>query len=541
MAEEGPQVQSENKFLLEIADFVGSDPEASFIPLLTNSIQKIIQEATKKDILKHIQEQIAPVLRNIEVTSALQVSKSNENYSELKKVTEHLSLQLTKNNEYFNLIKNNLAAQSEKVENVQKLVVKKADLYELQAFAREVSSMTPLNTFYSFQEWTKSLAAKTEVEEVRRELGKTKEILDDKPSYEYVHNENSKIVVEAKSELNKEKGILMRKLGKVKESQGQSHEKIEMANNKIKQSGEILSKKISEVLESITQKPWMGDLSSITEELHKKVPRSEFDEILTTLNPKLENLLKRSQDIERDLKEYTEVLARFDEVILTKSSKEDIKVIHQMLGSFVKKQDIDPVLAEFSDKFVNIGTKLLANTKKVEDVNKEITNYAAVSALLKTQTKDYGKIMDSLKNINETLRFKADKADIHGIFDIVGYRDDVMELNSGLEKLKELFTQSVMLQHEAIGTFIPSVDPQMTKNRLRTEIGKNLDIIIKRLNSHSKKTEGFSSKTRESKKRLKNLTIINPDVQTEDRAMTTRNHSTNHKRIFSAAGHKRFL
>lgn len=541
MTEESLIVNTENKFLLEISEFVGNNPEVSFIDLLTNTITKSVQDTLKKNISQYIQEQITPTLRNLEVSSALQVSKSNELYSELKKVIEHLSTQLSKTNENFNQIKASFVTQSEKIENVQKIVVKKADLFELQAFARELSTMTPLNTFYSFQEWAKNLASKSETENLLMKLNETNEILTEKPSFEYVHNENSKIVVEARSDLNKEKGLILRKLGKVKESQSQNQEKIDMAHKKIKQSGEILSKKINEVMELITSKPWVNEFCVINEDLNKKATKSELQELMSVLSPKLDNSLNRSLDIERDLKEYTEVLARFDEVILTKSSKEDLKGVQKLMELMMKKLEIEPVLADFSEKFKIIDGKLGVQSRGIEEVSKEIASYAAVSALLKTQTKDYAKIMESLKIINEAMKHKADKADIHNIFDIVGYREDVLALNTGFERLKELFTQSVMLQHEAIGTFIPSVDPQMTKNRLRKEIGKNLDIIIKRLSSHSQKAESLSSKVESSGKKLMNLSLTKPETVTEERAMTTRHHSMNHKRIFSAAGHKRFL
>lgn len=529
------------RFILEISSYVGENPEASFISLLSSNLASTIEETIKGQFSDFVQENIIPAIRNIEIQTAIQVSKTNEFYAELKKITDHLAIQQSKANDSISLIKANATSNLEKLEGTIKLVNKKADLFELQVLAREVSTMTPLTTFYQFQDWTQSLASKNEIVRIDKDLEKIRDSVKQRPTFDEMNNEDSKVIVDLKSEISKEKTLMIRKIGKVKESNEKNDEKIELTKSKIQQSNDILSKKIGEVMEFIEAKPWTTDVDDCRSEMRKKATKEELYELRSIFDPKLQDVLLRSMDIERDLKEYSDVMARFDEVILTKASKEDVKVIHKMQKSFVNQLTIDPVITNFKEKFSHIEEKILAQAKLIEEVAKNIAQYAEVSAKLKAQSKDYTKIMDSLKSLGETMKHKADKADIYNMFDIVGYRDDVLALNSAVEKLKDLFTQSVMLQHEAIGTFIPSVDPQMAKNRLRVEIGKNLDIILRKLNTTPDKTDSAGSKSVKSKKRLSSVASIKVETSMDEKVLSSRNSSTKHRRIASAVGHKRIL
>lgn len=524
-----------NRFIYEMYNYVGGSPDASFISELSSNLKSTIQESIKNEFSEFIQEHVIPSIRNIEIQTAIQVSKTNEFYAELKKITDHLSIQQSKANDMITLVKGSSLSNLEKIENTIKQVSKKADLYELQVLSRELSNMTPLSTFYQFQEWSQSLASKSEIQRIDKEIKEVKDTVTKRPTFEDMQNENSKIIVDLKAEITKEKTLMIRKIEKIKENVPRLDEKIEFTKGKIQQSNEILTKRINEVLELLDSKPWTPDMDDLEKAIKTKATRLELDQIRENFDPKLQDILLRSMDIERDLREYSDVMARFDEVILTKSSKEDVKVVHQMMKSFVTQMTMDPVLEIYASKFEGIESKLLNYGKAIEDVSKEIASYSAISALLKSQSKDYSKMMDSIKIINETLKHKADKADIYNMFDVVGYRDDVINLNTNVEKLKELFTQSIVLQHETLATFVPSVDPQVTKNRHRAEIGKNLDLILRKLNPTPDRVE----KVARSRKKLSSAAAIKLETTLDEKILTSRTSSTKHRRVASAVGQKR--
>jgi hypothetical protein len=537
MLNEELPVELVNRFIYEMFNYVGGSSDTSFVAELTSNLKCSIQESIKNEFSDYIQEHVIPSIRNIEIQTAIQVSKTNEFYAELKKITDHLSIQLSKANDIITLVKGSATSNMEKIENTIKQVNKKADLYELQVLSRELSNMTPLSTFYQFQEWSQSLASKSEIQRLDKKNQEVENALGKRPTFEDMQNEDSKIIVDVKSLISKEKTEIFRKLGKVKEGLPLLDEKIEVTKGKIQQSNEILTKRINEVLEFIQEKPWNPDVEEVVKVVKTKAAKVDLDLLRDSFEPKMQDILMRSIDIERDLKEYSDVMARFDEVILTKSSKEDVKVVQQMMKTFVTQINMDPILVTYSEKFENVETKLLNHAKAIEEVAKEIAAYSAVSAVLKTQSKDYLKMMDSIRSINELMRHKADKADIYNMFDVVGYRDDVIALSTSVEKLKDLFTQSVLLQHETLGTFIPSVDPQVTKNRHRAEIGKNLDLILRKLNPTPDKLE----KSLKSRKKLSSVASIKLETTLDEKMLTQRTNSTKHRRVSSAAGHKRLL
>jgi hypothetical protein len=543
----------ENRFLEEIQKYVGDSPDQSFISLLTSNLMRLMQEKLKSELLSFTQDklkselslftqdQILPTIRNIEVQTALQISKTNESFSECKKVTDHLSMQISKFAEHFNLLKANLVTINEKHENIAKLTAKKADLYELQAFAKELTTMTPLHTFYKFQDWAQNLASKEELLRVDREVELVKNRVNQLASLDFVQDGLSKVIVELRSELNREKNFLSRKVSKLKENNSENKEKIEGVKQSIKQTNEIVSKRIHEIVEMIQDRPWRDDLQVLDSELKNKASFQQLEDVKSLYEPKINAIVQQNQEITEDLKDYSDVMARFDEVILTKSSKEDLKVLQKIMKTLAKRQEIEEVFEENSQSFKKIEEKLKNISKIVEDVNDRITAYHSISALLKTQTKDYSKMMESIKSINETLKYKADKSDIYGIFDVVGYRDDIVALASHLEHIKELFLQTVVLQHDTVGTLMPSADPQNAKNRVRAEVVKHLDLIAKKVNSLPEKIENKTVRPERSRKKIESLAPISSDNTVDEKILSSRNSSVKHKRIFSAVGNKRFV
>lgn len=532
--------ESENKFLIEIAKYAADHSEQSFVKALTANLMKSLMDKVKGELNSVVQDSVLPIVRNVEVQTALQISKTNETFAEAKKVTDHISIQILKLSEHLNLLKANLITLNDKHEVTSKLVIKKADLYELQAFAKELSSMTPLHTFYKFQDWAQSLASKDEVEKLDKEVDLIKEKVEDKTSLDYVQNELSKIIVEVKSELNKEKTLLTRKFVKLKEISSEHKEKIDHVKQNIKQTNDIVSKRFHEIMEQIEKKPWTPDLNALQSEIKTKATLQQIEEIKEIYNPKIQGIIEKNQEISEDLQEYSDVMARFDEVILTKASKEDIKVINQKMKSLVSQSSIDPILSDYSQKFQKTEERLKSVTKLVDDVNDRITAYHGISTLLKTQTKDYTKMLDSIKSINETLKHKADKSDIYSIFDVVGYKEDILVLTSHVEKIKEMFLQTVVLQHDTVGTLMPSADPQNAKNRVRAEVVKHLDIIAKKLTNPLEK-DANTVKVDRSKKKMESLAPISLENTVDEKILSSRNNSLKHKRVFSAVGNKRFV
>ena len=535
-----PAKEPEHKFLEEIGKYAADHNEQSFVRALTTNLVKTLMDKVKSELNSVVQDSVLPTVRNIEVQSALQISKTNETFAEAKKVTDHLFIQISKLNEHLNLLKANLITLNDKHEATSKLVIKKADLFELQAFAKELSSMTPLHTFYKFQDWAQSLASKDEVEKLVKSIEVLKDDIEDKPSLDYVQNELSKIILEARQELNKEKTLLMRKFVKLKETSSEHKEKIDHVKQSIKQTNDIVSKRFHEIMDQIEKKPWTGDFNALQADIKTKATLQQIEEIKGLYDPKIQGIIEKSQEIGEDLQEYSDVMARFDEVILTKASKEDIKVISQKMKSLVSQSSIDPVLSDYSQKFQKTEERLKSVSKLVDDVNDRITAYHGISTLLKTQTKDYTKMLDSIKSIKETLKHKADKSDIYSIFDVVGYKEDILALTSHVEKIKEMFLQTVVLQHDTVGTLMPSVDPQNAKNRVRAEVVKHLDIIAKKL-ANPPDRDSNTVKVDRSKKKMESLAPISLENTVDEKILSSRNNSVKHKRVFSAVGNKRFV
>lgn len=533
MSYEDIPIEILNRFCKELQSLVSEDPNASLLEVLKSQIHQEFAETL--DLA--IEERIVPQIRNLEIQTACQISKNHEFYAELKKITDQLAVQISKLSDQINLLKSNSTQHLEKIELTIKQLNRKADIYELQALGKEVALMTPLTTFYQLQEWAQTLAGKTDIARLDRELRKTNEMIAECPTIDQMLNENAKIIVDMRSEISKEKLSLIAKISEVREMNTENDGKIEMTKNKIQQNNEILSKKINEVSEHIVSKPWTEETDELLLKINEKASSQEIVDLKNLVDPKLDDILVKFFEISEDLQEYTTVLARFDEVILTKASKEDFKVLKKMMNNTVLQNVLDPIITELVSKVAVLEETQKKQNLSLEEAKKEITSYAVLTVFQKTQAKDHAKLLDSMKTLTENIKSKADKSDIYSIFDIMGYREDFIDLSNSVHMFKDLFHQSVVLQQEAMNTFLHSGDSPVTKNRKRGEIVKNFEFIMRKLSSNPE-TTGKKPSFR-SKKNLSSMASIHLDHFIDDKSATARATSTKNRRIVSAITKKR--
>ena len=147
MSYEDLPIELLNRLARDIKEFV-EDSELSVFEILKAQVR----ESLKLEFESVIEQKVTPQIKNLEIQSAYQVSKTNEFYAELKKITETLSNSITKNSEVLTSLKSNSATHVEKLEQTIKITNRKADIYDLQALAKEMTTLTPLNTFYQLQE-----------------------------------------------------------------------------------------------------------------------------------------------------------------------------------------------------------------------------------------------------------------------------------------------------------------------------------------------------------------------------------------------------
>ena len=535
MSYEDLPIEVLNRICKDVQILLGTDPESSFIEVLKAELLQQFRE----ELEESIEARVIPQIRNMEIQTACQISKNNEFYAELKKITDHLAVQISKLSDQINLLRSSSSQNLEKLEATLKQLNRKADIYEVQALGKEIASMTPLTTFYQLQEWTQTLAAKADISRIDREIVSVRGLISDCPTMDQMLNEHARIIVDMKSEISKEKTALSAKISEVREMNAENDGKIEMTKNKIQQNNEILSKKINEVMDQVLEKPWTPEIEDLHEKLGQKAPLNEIIDLRNLLEPKLEDFMEKFLEISGDLKEYTTVMARFDEVILTKASKEDIKVMRKIMNNVVLQSALDPMLSELSDKVKSLEEMQKVQKGGMEEAKKEITTFSALLSFQKTQAKDHARILDNMKSLSEIIKNKADKADIYSIFDIMGYREDVIDLSNFVGNIKDMFHQAVVLQHEAMTTFLLSGDPPVTKNRHRTDIAKNLEGLLKKISAKPEYSPKNITSSIRSKKNLSSVASIHIDSFFDDKNVTGRTMSTKSRRVTSAITRKR--
>ena len=121
MSYEDIPIEVLNRICKDVQVLLGKDPDTSFIEVLKAEVMQQFRE----ELEEAIDQRVVPQIRNLEIQTACQISKNNEFYAELKKITDHLAVQISKISDQIHLLRSNSSQNLEKIEATLKQLNRK--------------------------------------------------------------------------------------------------------------------------------------------------------------------------------------------------------------------------------------------------------------------------------------------------------------------------------------------------------------------------------------------------------------------------------
>jgi len=385
------------------------------------------------------------------------------------------------------------------LEEVKEQVATKAESSEMNMVLSRLNNFVTFTEFDELSEKITKLASLNELNRLKNEVNNLQSQLKALPTTESLQKLNDSL-----SSYTEQLFFKCLKKEDFEEKHREILSKSDNLDNRIesfrtKTSTEIkkVNYKVDGLDRNLKSKPWKQDLSLLQNEVYTKVSFGDIADLKEFVSSKISVFGENITSFSKSIEYFEKALARFDEVILQKASKDDFKVFKQHSTNFALKEQVNSDLNELKLTISGLDSKNEENLRHIQNLKEQLLNQPFAEQPKKNEDKNLNALVSELEEIREEVKFKADKSEVYTLADHTGNKKDVEQLKKQVEKVTINFHQSVAILAESIKTMLRKPDTLGSRNNRRLELLQNCTAILNSLFSIIKKqNESFNDSLR---------------------------------------------
>ena len=247
--------------------------------------------------------------------------------------------------------------------------------------------------------------------------------------------------------------------------------KLETSNKSTKETLNRLSQKLS-------SKPWKKDVERIDKEMSKFTKISELKDLENSIFPALYKCQETMQGYGKKVDTFEVILQRYDEILLEKSSKDDIKLIWKEIKLLATSEDFESFNSSLTNSLSDTQGQVSVLNSQVLSIFNQLSNQSSkISGLIK-DNKETSHVASTLGSISESLSQKADKIDFHTILDRTARRDLFDTLSEKCEIMQKQFELSSILNITLCRTLLGSGESSASVLKQRQDVFRRMQGLV---------------------------------------------------------------
>lgn len=469
-----------------VPDFKLMDQE---VPLVDSSYKyfSVIFRDIKENMIREINKAIEPLQNEIKrVNDQLEQhkglykfkSKEIENTVEtLKARADNISIDTTAN-------MNSIHTINDTLENLKEDIIFKATQAELNALSNVVETKashvdleetkSDLKTdLFNCVKLSQFDALQETVEKLKKQAKKLATI-------DSMINTTSLLREWAQEELKKH--VLLEDFGYYKDDIKMAHrdiyQKIERTESVQGFTNDAFRKEFAHLDKEVKRRPWRKDIEIFRMNLQEAAKIIELQKHKETI---VENIIDFNRVIDsfgKRCDKFENILARFDEILLDKASKDDIHKIHNHLPLLAKNDKVDEFKKNILESFAGTDMKLEKTIEEFQKFESLVTQVNSAFRNFKNDNKDTIQMKNTINELQTIILAKAEKVDVMAMSDGTVKKDEFLVFRNTLDMVKRQLEMQVAIGHAVLRTMVKSNDSAMTKNKQRLELLRNMNNLM---------------------------------------------------------------
>lgn len=375
--------------------------------------------------------------------------------------------------------------QNKNFDSFKKDLGEKASSNELLEFKKTLKRYTPIGDFNHLSNQVIELASKSSVELIRKELINLEKRVKIYVTQEELVNVMKKNEEALKDFMNK-KFLCTDKFEEEKVFTVKRFDRLEEDIQSLYQKNDALSeairKKLKEVIEIIKKRPWDSDVQHLQNQIDECSSKSEFRTLLNFVNPKIESFSYTITEMNGKVFQFEKILERYDEILLEKASKDDVRQINAKLPTFALLTKLNDLNDRIKSESVYNSQKFVEIASRAEEQAGNISNIFQKIEAIRRDNMEVSSIASTLISFSEKLTEKADKSDIYLIYDVMGRKEDILAIKELEETAKKQFEMIVIILQSLCRTMLKGGEAPADIRKQRSHLYRNLTGLLSWIN-----------------------------------------------------------
>ncbi|CAG9330529.1 unnamed protein product [Blepharisma stoltei] len=358
------------------------------------------------------------------------------------------------------------------------------DMATSQQLGELKSSLNKYATMAKYRELKQKVsecAQITDVDSLKREQERVKTKFK-----KYINKEKTeKLILESKNDIISSMNDLYCTKDSLETISAEVNRFLSKSDDRIKglaESSAHMEAKIRELHRSfkdqIGSKPWKDELQAIIKDLEGKASIEELKYMQDEVGPIIAGFKDTIEKYNKRLNETENILERFDEILLEKSSKDDIRELKSIIELAASKTDFHSLLEKHKEESAETRIMLQQIAKKTDESKEQINHLAYKFEILKRDNHDVSQISYTLQAIQEQIDKKAEKSEIEAILEEMGRKNDLINLEIFSDRLKRQLEMSSVLMHSMCRTLLKSGEPPTVIRKQRFDLYRYITSLV---------------------------------------------------------------
>lgn len=383
-----------------------------------------------------------------------------------------------------------LENQNKHIDGIKKDMSEKAASKEVMEFKKQLKRYTPLGDFNALSNQVLDLATKSTVDIIRKELHN----LEKRVKIYITSEEMNEAVIRSEANMKKhmhekyvnwnvfeeEKSFNIRRMDRMEDD-------IKFLFQKIDQVNEAFKKKVKDIFETINKKPWKNDFEVLQMQIDESATKKEFLDLTNYINPKIDSFSYTVTESMIKVTQFEKILERYDEIILDKASKDDIKMINSRLPLLTTVSSHNELSKCFEDEVEVNKEKYKQISVKSEELFFMFNTLSAKLDAIRKDNIEVAAISSTLATFTEKLTEKADKSDIYLIYDVMGRKEDINTMKEFSEIDRKQLETCVVIVQSLCRTMLKGGESPAVTRKQRFDLYRNLSNLLGWINGEEQR------------------------------------------------------
>jgi len=264
------------------------------------------------------------------------------------------------------------------------------------------------------------------------------------------------------------KEIISDVVARFKKLNSETVDKFEEIAAKLKKTKHKLKSQAAQIWKKIQSKPWSKEISDTCAQLESKINSSE-----KTTSDKLEEFSQTIENSKEKINVFDKVIQRFDEVLLEKAAKDDLRVILTKLQTCSSKSELYSEIDPINYELTGMKESISSLQKEKETIFSSLSQLNKNLESVKFANLELMKIEDFFQEVRDQMSSKADKTQIYDTYGKYASKNEVEDLKKNNDLIKKQLESATVLSYSLCRTLVESGEVS-TVRKQREELYKSM-------------------------------------------------------------------